>query len=180
VQTTWYDASHRDGVVQLVQSVVALGGAVGWLSVPTPDEVDAWLTSLTDARLAVAHEDGRVLACGTWRRNDQPVLRQTGRIWKVMAHPDARRRGAARAVMELIIEDAQTDGVELLTLECRGNNHGAQRMYAGLGFQVTGRLPDALAIGDERFDQVLMHLDLRVGTAGLTRHGGRREGPGTT
>ena len=53
-------------------------------------------------------------------------------------------------------------------------------MYAALGFQVTGRLPDALAIGDERFDQVLMHLDLRTGPQGLVRHGSRREGLGST
>ena len=37
-----------------------------------------------------------------------------------------------------------------------------------------------LAVGDERFDQVLMHLDLRTGPAGLRRHGGRGEGAGST
>lgn len=82
--------------------------------------------------------------------------------------------------MELLVADARTAGVELLTLDCRGNNHGAQRLYDSLGFVVTGRRPDAIAVGDERFDQVLMHLDLRTGPSGLRRHGGRLEGPGST
>ncbi len=82
--------------------------------------------------------------------------------------------------MELLIGDARAQGIELLTLECRGNNHGAQRMYASLGFRVTGRLPDVIALGNDRFDQVLMHLDLRVGRLGLSRHGSRNEGLGAT
>jgi ribosomal protein S18 acetylase RimI-like enzyme len=180
VQTTWYDGRHRDGMVDLVQSVAALGGAIGWLSVPPPEEVDDWLAAVAGARIAIATEGDTVLACGLWRRNDTQVLARTGRIWKVMTHPEARRQGAGREVMELLINDARAEAIELLTLECRGNNHGAQRMYAALGFQVTGRLPDALSIGEERFDQVLMHLDLRVGTHGLVRHGSRREGLGST
>ncbi|MCW2543400.1 MAG: GCN5-related N-acetyltransferase [Frankiales bacterium] len=183
MQTSWYDGSWRDGVVELVQSVAALGGAVGWLTVPPPEDVDSWLASIAsigDARMAIATEGDRVLASGIWRRHEAEVLKRTGRVWKVMTPPDARRRGAGRAVMELLIADARAEGIELLTLECRGNNHGAQRMYADLGFRVTGRLPDALAIGEERFDQVLMHLDLRGGRGGLVRHGSRREGLGTT
>lgn len=180
MQTSWYDGSHRDGMVDLVQSVAALGGAIGWLSIPTPEEVDGWLTSVASARVAIATEGAKVLACGVWRRNEARVLERTGRVWKVMTHPEGRRRGAGRAVMELLIADARAEAIELLTLECRGNNHGAQRMYAGLGFRVTGRLPDALSIGTERFDQVLMHLDLRSGTQGLVRHGSRREGLGST
>jgi ribosomal protein S18 acetylase RimI-like enzyme len=180
VQTSWYDGSRRDGLVELVQAVAAQGGAVGWLEVPPPEDVDRWLATTNDARMAVATDGDQVLACGTWRRNEAHVLQHTGRVWKVMTHPDARRRGAGRAVVDLLIADARAEGIELLTLECRGNNHGAQRMYAALGFRVTGRLPDAIAIGDERFDQVLMHLDLRNGPAGLVRHGSRREGLGST
>lgn len=180
MHTGWYDASLRDGMVALVQAVAATGGAVGWLEVPSEAEVDEWLASVAGSRMAVASDGERVLACGIWRRHEARVLQHTGRISKVMTDPEARRRGAGRAVMELLIADAQGEGIELLTLECRGNNHGAQRMYAGLGFRVTGRLPDALAIGADRFDQVLMHRDLRIGPAGLSRYGSRREGLGAT
>lgn len=182
MQVRWYDGSHRDGIVELVQAVAATGGAVGWTEVPPPDEVDHWLTRLlgSGARLAVALDDGRVLACGAVRREEPPVLRGLAKVTKVMTHPLGRGRGAARAVMAALVAHARAEGVELLTLDCRGNNHGAQALYAGLGFVVTGRRPDAIALGDERFDQVLMHLDLRSGTGGLLRHGSRHEGLGAT
>ncbi|MCW2600820.1 MAG: GCN5-related N-acetyltransferase [Frankiales bacterium] len=182
MHVSWFGEQHRAGLVPLVQDVAGTRGAVGWLSVPAPEEVDAWLTGLlaSGARLAVAVEGDRVLACGAWRRHDAVVLNAVAQIKKVMTHPDARGRGAGRAVVQALVDDARADGVEVLTLDCRGNNHGAQRLYAALGFVVTGRRPDVLAVGDERFDQVLMHLDLRTGPAGLCRHGSRNEGPGAT
>jgi ribosomal protein S18 acetylase RimI-like enzyme len=70
--------------------------------------------------------------------------------------------------------------VEVLTLDCRGNNHGALALYASLGFVTTGRRPDVIAVGQHRFDQVLLHLDLRAGPGDDIRHGSRREGPGAT
>ena len=89
-------------------------------------------------------------------------------------------RGGKVVVMTALLDRARGLGLELLTLECRGNNHGAQRLYSSVGFVVTGRRPDAIAVGDERFDQVLMHCDLRSGTAGLHRFGSRREGLGSS
>ncbi len=173
-----YQDGDRDGLVALVQPVAALGGAVGFLEVPTADEVEQWRLGL-HAELLLAVEDGQVLACGALKRPANPVMRRMAEVTKVMTHPEARGRGAARAVVRALIELARADGRELLTLECRGNNHAAQALYASVGFVVTGRRPDAIAVGDDRFDQVLMHCDLRSGTAGLRRFGSRREGLGS-
>ena len=159
--------------------MAATGGAVGWLEVPPPDEVRAWADTLEHAVLA--HLGDRLVGSGSWGRHDYAVARQNGELRKVMVHPDARGQGVGRAVTAALVDDARTAGVEVLTLDCRGNNHGALRLYASLGFVTTGRRPDAVAVGEERFDQVLLHLDLRTaGPAGLVRHGGRREGPGAT
>ena len=178
MNVSWYDESHRPGLVTLVQAVAAQGGAVGWLHVPSEQEVLSWLDGLTDVTLAVATEDGQVLGCGGLRRQRAVVLQGMAEVTKVMTHPTAARRGVGRAVMTELMARARHNGVELLTLECRGNNHGAQRLYSAFGFRVTGRRPDAIAVGQERFDQVLMHCDLREGTGSLIRHGSRREGPG--
>ena len=177
-----YGSAHRDGLVALVQAVAATGGAVGWLAVPPPEEVDGWLARLLGggARLLVALDGEQVLGCGSWRRYDGQVLHRMASVNKVMTHPASRGRGVGRAVVEALVADATRVGVELLTLDCRGNNHGAQRLYASLGFEVTGRRPDVIAVGQERFDQVLMHRDLRQGPGDLVRHGSRREGPGRT
>ena len=177
------DQAVRAGMLRLVQAVAATGGAVGWLQVPPPAEVDSWLDGVltAGARLVTAYDGSGVLvASGAWCRFSAAPLRQGAEVTKVMTHPDARGSGVGRDVVDALVADARTSGVEVLTLECRGNNHGAMRLYAGLGFVVTGRRPDLIAVGDERFDQVLMHLDLRTGPSGLRRHGGRLEGPGST
>ena len=171
----------RDQLYGLVAAGAATGGAVGWLEVPPRDEVDAWLDGVLErARLVSAYDGDRLLGCGYWSRLDYSVLVHNAEVRKVMTHPDARGRGVAGAVTQALVDDARAAGVEVLTLDCRGNNSAALRLYTRLGFVVTGRRPDFIAVGDERFDQVLLHLDLRDGPAGLRRHGGRREGPGVT
>ena len=180
------DEQTHAGVHALVADVAAHGGAVGWLHVPEPDEVRAWLDGVlaADVRLVLARDGGRVVGCGYWQRLGGAVLRQNAEVRKVMTASWARGRGVARAVTAALVDDAQEAGVEALSLDCRGNNHGAIGLYTSLGFVVTGRRPDWIAVGQERFDQVLLHLDLRArrggDAAGLVRHGGRREGPGST
>lgn len=179
------DEPTYDAVYRVVAAVAATHGAVGWLEVPERPEVDAWLQEVSQSsRVALAYDgpgDGAaLLGLGTWRRLDYPVLRHNAEIRKVMTHPDARGRGVARAVTAALVEDARTSGVEVVTIDCRGNNHGALALYASLGFVPTGRRPDYIAVGDQRFDQVLLHLDLRTGPSGVVRHGGRRESLGST
>lgn len=163
-----------------MQGVAASGGAVGWLTVPTPAEVRAWVDGLAGSRTVLALDGDRVLGSGSWGRHSYAVAAQNAEVRKVMVDGAARGRGVGRAVTAALVDDARAAGVEVLTLDCRGNNHGALRMYASLGFVTSGRRPDFIAVGDERFDQVLLHLDLRQGPAGLVRHGGRREGPGAS
>jgi ribosomal protein S18 acetylase RimI-like enzyme len=176
LEETTYAAVHA-----LVAAVAATHGAVGWLEVPDRPEVDAWLdTAVAGSRVVAAYDGPALLGLGTWARHSYAVLRHNAEIRKVMTHPEARGRGVARAVTSALVEDARAAGVEVVTIDCRGNNHGALALYAGLGFVPTGRRPDYIAVGDERFDQVLLHLDLRPGPAGTVRHGGRRESLGST
>ena len=168
-------------VHDLVAAVAAGKGAVGWLEVPDRPEVDGWLDrALPTARMVTAYDGPRLVGLGYWARLDYPVLSGNAEVRKVMTHPDVRGRGIARAVTTALVDDARAAGVEVLTLDCRGNNHGALALYADLGFVTTGRRPDFIAVGEERFDQVLLHLDLRVGPGTTVRHGSRREGPGST
>ena len=179
---TTYAAVHA-----CVAAVAAAQGAVGWLEVPDRAEVDAWLDrTLLTGRTVAAYaprergEGDRLVGLGHWERLAYPVLAGNAELKKIMTVPDARGSGVARAVTTALVEDARADGVEVLTLDCRGNNHGALALYASLGFVTTGRRPDVIAVGAERFDQVLLHLDLRTGPGDTVRHGSRREGPGVT
>jgi len=180
------DQAVYDGVHALVAGVAALGGAVGWLEVPDRTETRAWVDGVLSCggRLVLVRDGAGVLACGYWQRFDAAVLRHNAEVRKVMVDPARRGQGLARRVVEALLRDADAHGVEVLSLGARGNNHAALTLYASLGFVVTGRRPDWIAVGDERFDEVLLHLDLRPGRPAavppLVRHGGRREGVGST
>ena len=120
-----------------MQTVAAAGGAVGWLSVPSPDEVRAWVDGLVDSRTVLAVDGDRVLGSGSWGSHTYAVTAQNAEVRKVMVHTDARGQGVGRAVTAALVDDAREAGVEVLTLDCRGNNQAALRLYAS-------RLPPAL------------------------------------
>lgn len=168
-------------VSRLIQAVAALGGAVGWLTVPDRSETDVWLDTVlkNGGRVAVVRIDGRIEALGLWSRFGATVLERNAEIAKVMTHPDARGRGLARSLVVALVDDARAAGVETLVLDVRGNNHGAIRMYESLGFETYGRLPDFIAVGDDRFDRLLLRRTLGR-PPGIVRYGGRPEGPGSS
>ena len=60
-------------------------------------------------------------------------------ITNLAVHPSFRRRGAARALLGHILEDARASGVELIFLEVRPTNAEALTLYESLGFRVIGR-----------------------------------------
>jgi ribosomal protein S18 acetylase RimI-like enzyme len=184
---TGFDPAERAGVVQLVTAVMQAGGAVGWIGVPTPGEIETWLTGVLGdvgrgrARLAVvADPELGVAGLGRWVRYDKPTLSGNADVQQVMVHPAARGRGLARMLVAALVADAAERGVETLTLDVRGNNQAAMVLYESFGFRVRGRLPDFVGVGDERWDQVLYALDLRDAGAPLRRHGARPIGPGAS
>jgi ribosomal-protein-alanine N-acetyltransferase len=60
-------------------------------------------------------------------------------ITNLAVHPRYRRRGAARALLGAILEEAQRKSVELVFLEVRPTNVEALTLYESLGFRVIGR-----------------------------------------
>ena len=189
VELSWLDPVEPpdlDAVHRVVDAVMRLGGAVGWVDVPTREETARWLAGLAAevgagrSRVAVVSAGGRVAGIGRWTRYAKPAVAVNADIQQVMVHPAARGRGLARRLVAALVDDARARGVETLTLDVRGNNHAAMALYETLGFQVSGRLPDFVAVDDERWDRVLYRLDLRTPDTAVRRHGGRPVGPGSS
>lgn len=167
VALLWPDETSPElgeAVHRIIHAVVSLGGTVGWLAPPGQDETDRWLMELTaavqagDAALCVATVDSVPQALGAWRRGSALVFRNMAEIIKVMAHPEARGLSLGREVTAALVADARGAAIETLSLGVRGNNHLAIALYESLGFAVYGRLPNVLAVGDDRFDEVRMYL----------------------
>lgn len=182
---TEFDDELSIGVHRVLHDVVADGGAVGYLEPPDRATSDKWLAPLLedvgagDAALALARVDGRIAAFGCWRREPWEPFRHSAEVQKVMTHPQARGLGLGRAVVGALIDHARATDLETLLLAVRGNNHGALELYEDFGFQVHGRAPNVVEVGNLRFDSVKMHLVLGRGPE-IELRGSLPGGPGSS
>jgi len=152
---------------RLLADLVAAGAALGWVDPPGPDEVAELLDRVLagaragDGALRVAFLDGRLVGLGYWLRYARPTHRPHADLEKLAVDGAVHGRGVGRALTAALVEDARAAGVEVLTLDARGDNERALGLYRSLGFSEYGRLHDFVAVGARRYDKVLYALDFR-------------------
>jgi ribosomal-protein-alanine N-acetyltransferase len=78
-------------------------------------------------------------------------------ISTIAVHPNLRRQGIGRVLLEYALERARALGAELVTLEVRESNQAATEMYQTFGFQIKGRRRGYYRDNDE--DALVMLLD---------------------
>ncbi|MEU5690450.1 GNAT family N-acetyltransferase [Actinosynnema sp. NPDC020468] len=186
IDLTWPttpDERLRVEVHEVLHAVVARGGAIGFTEPPTRAQTDRWLDDVLaapgDAALVVARVDGVVRGTATWRRDPAAVFAGCAELGRVTAHPAARGLGLGDRMVRAVVDHAREAGLEVLTLGVRGNNHGAIELYESVGFREWGRLPNAIAVGDTRFDSVRMYLPLGY-PDGVVLHGSAAGGLGSS
>lgn len=176
-----------DSLHALITRLVEEGAALGWLEPPSRSDVGDLLgdlvheSDLDDACLAVAEDaEGQVVGFAYWSRRRGETEQPHADIGRVAVSPDARGGGLGQRLVTELIDYARKAGIEILTLDVRGNNHAAMALYERLGFREYGRIPDFVAIGDQRWDNVYFWLDLRPAEHDLTLHGDTPTGPGAS
>ncbi len=98
---------------------------------------DGLLMLLSDNGLAaVIEEDGDVMAYG-----GVVFAADEAEITDVATHPDRRRCGYGRAIMEWIIAESRVRGASRMSLEVRASNEAAIELYKSLGFEIMGKRP---------------------------------------
>lgn len=82
----------------------------------------------------------------------------------VILAPEARGRGGGRALMEALMAAARAEGQHVMVAAISGENPGAVRFHARLGFEERGRLPQAGRKFGRWMDLILMQkiLDARA------------------
>ena len=65
-----------------------------------------------------------------------------GQITNIATHPDYRRRGYGKAIVESLIKYAKMNGLDSISLEVRESNAAAIELYTKLGFKVEGKRRD--------------------------------------
>ena len=63
--------------------------------------------------------------------------------------------------MTALVQAAADSDVEVLTLDLRGDNQRAARLYESLGFKRYGLLEGFVAVGQRRYDKLFYARDLR-------------------
>lgn len=173
----------------LIAQMVEEGAALGWIEVPSRAEVGELLADLVlageknDAALVVLRNGpaGEPLGFAYWTRRELETERPHADVGRIAISSRARGGGLGRRLVEKLVDTADAAGIEVLTLDVRGNNHAAMALYERVGFVEYGRLADYIAIADERWDNVYFALDLRTeDDGGLLRHGGSPRGPGAS
>ncbi|MGH3425726.1 MAG: GNAT family N-acetyltransferase [Nocardioidaceae bacterium] len=185
---------YLDQIHALLGEMVQEGAALGWVDPPTRSDVGELLADLIqgadfdDACLAVAErvsengDDTQVVGFAYWTRREGATEQPHADIARVAVSSHARGGGLGRRLVETLVDYARKVGVEILTLDCRGNNHAAMHVYERLGFKEYGRIPDFVAIDNERWDNVYFSLDLRGPEEheDLVRHGDTPRGAGAS
>ena len=85
----------------------------------------------------VCRKDGKVCAYG-----GMMVAVDEGQITNIATHPDYRRQGFGRAIVESLIKYAKMNGLDSISLEVRESNKAAIDLYTSLGFKVEGKRKD--------------------------------------
>jgi len=85
----------------------------------------------------VCRQDGIVCAYG-----GMMCAVDEGQITNVATHPDFRRKGFARAVVEALIKYAKNNHLDSISLEVRESNAAAISLYSSFGFKIEGKRKD--------------------------------------
>jgi ribosomal-protein-alanine N-acetyltransferase len=80
-------------------------------------------------------------------------------------HPEQRRTGLARLLLDHVVREAQVGAAHRLFLEVRPSNEAAVALYKGSGFRTIGRRPGYYPAQSGREDAMVMvlHLDRQRG-----------------
>jgi [ribosomal protein S18]-alanine N-acetyltransferase len=83
----------------------------------------------------------------------------------VATSPEARRRGAGRALVEELVALGLRQGARFLLLELRRSNDGALALYRSVGFRAIGVRRGYYAADGEDAIEMMLTLDSETGSA---------------
>lgn len=124
-----------------------------------------WLERIADpAGLSAAFgafQSGKLLGTVALEFSSKPKTRHKGLVLGMYVSPQARRKGAGRALMQALLEHAQgKPGLLTLHLTATEGNQPAIDLYRSFGFEIFGTEPMAILTPDGFRAKVHMWLNL--------------------
>ena len=141
---------------------LALSSSAAAHRMTTPDSAAARLGSGSDESFVLgAFVEGTLVGMTGFFRSPEEKTRHKGRIWGVYVNPGHRGKGVGKALMEEVLRWARLQPeLEQVTLAVASGQVAAKMLYLELGFQVYGREPQAIKVGDTYLDEDLLTLVL--------------------
>jgi len=112
--------------------------------------------------LGAFDDEGTLIGTITLQRQQYTKVRHQGTITGMYVTPAARGQGVSRALLHQAIAHALAlPGLEQLHLMVVTTNVAAQRLYLSFGFEVCGRIRQAMKLDDTYWDEEAMVLYLK-------------------
>lgn len=144
-------------LTDVLQACVADGASVGFIDAADRDVMARFwqgkIDSLAsgDHQLLVARQQGEIVATVMVGYSAMPNGRHRAEISKLLVHPDARRQGIARRLMQRAEQLAVGQGKTLLVLDTRSGDV-ATDLYVSMNWQIAGSIPHYAASTEGALD----------------------------
>jgi GNAT superfamily N-acetyltransferase len=139
-------ASAGCRLAEILRACVDAGASVSYLPPLAPDTARGfWKRMAADVAagtrlLLAAWHDATLVGTVMLEFAGSPNQPHRAEVQKLLMHPNARRRGVARALMARAELEAQRAGKTLLTLDTRAGD-AAEYLYRDMGWHEAGRIP---------------------------------------
>ena len=87
--------------------------------------------------------------------------RHKGLLVSMYVAPEYSGQGLGLSLVDTVVHDARTTGLELVTLTVTDSNHAAIALYQKCGFTAFGTEPDAIRVNGTSFGKTHMYLSLK-------------------
>ena len=131
-----------EGLSELLKTVVNDGASIGFLPPLEQEEATKyWQTVLApEVILFIAKINNKVAGSVQLHLITKPNGIHRAEICKLMTHPNFRRNGIGRSLMQKAEERAKQENRSLLVLDTREGD-SSNRLYKSLDYQESGKIP---------------------------------------
>ncbi|MFZ4834828.1 GNAT family N-acetyltransferase [Rouxiella sp. Mn2063] len=161
-----FSPADIDALADTLFACVEQGASVGFILPFSKQQAQVFWHKLLPAfasgekRLLVARLHGKIVGTVQLVVGAPANGKHRAEVSKLLVHPEARRQGIAKQLMQRIETLALIEEKSLLVLDT--DTHGsAVALYEGLGYQLAGVIPDyALSVGGELHATSVMYKKL--------------------